>query len=832
MPNFRQLPTWFFFVDLACSMLWGQAVTPSPERYSATAEYQKMMEELHTPSPSPAYIATGERPSTDAHLQVKSKETGESLQLTTRSTVFTFNKIASTLSIFNVATQASWVLAAPAEMIGCSPAASHPPASKTSMKIKRLGNQWTLTPAAENECPALALELLTDSVARLIYTRAATATARDAELRLEGSIPLFGLGERFWQSGLAGTHLDVRPADKPGEAGHDWVYVAIPFVYSPGGLGLYADTVFDSNFRFNATGSSFDIKVSNNPVSFYLFTGADPKAVLSAYTALTGRPQDPPLWTFGPWINAVQGEGAVLDMAQKIRADGIPASALWVFDEMDEPNNLGWPFWFSSYYGEPREFTNTLHAQGFKVLNYVHPYIRERMLPYPTISPAYQKAVAEKWLVVNASGVPSGPAFEPLSGNIDFTNPAAVDWWQTTLTHAVQDHGYDGWMEDFGEWVADTDRLMAGNGATLSEVYPLLYHKVTLRIVQALNPNVVGFSRSGSPGSQQFSPVLWGADQQHNWSRDYGLPSVITAGITAGMSGFSTWGPDILSDGDSKELWIRWAEFGALTPVMRDHVWSKPQFSVNLWYDAETEALFKKYAILHSALLPYFATYAAEAHRTGIPIMRHTVLEFPNDPRSYDAEYQYLLGDKLLVAPVIEPGATTRKLYLPQGEWVNYWSGDRYAGSRDITVPASLDQIPMLVRAGSVLPFKPNAETSSLDWSSPELLSGSLVWRIYLGTGNQQDATFTLPDGTSAHMQYHDGGVLLEGNAMTTHSYQVMLKSEVKPVSLQLNGTPMDPVPPGKPAPSGIGWSFDPATHEVHAWFKATNFRVDMSGVR
>jgi len=782
-----------------------------------------MIEELHAPSPSPAYIATGERAAVDTRLPVKVKETSKSLELTTDSSVFTFDKIAFTLSAMNLATKASWVISWPAQLPGCAAGSTR----ASAPKIERRGNEWSLRPGP-GECPAVTLELLTDGVSRLTYNSAAT---RESTLHLEGSLPLFGLGERFWQSKLAGAHLDVRPADKPGEPGHDWVYVAIPFVYNAGGLGLYADTVFDSQFRFNAAGSSFDARVANNPVSFYLFTKPDPKAVLSAYTALTGRPQNPPLWTFGPWINAVQGDGAVFDMAKKIRADGIPASALWVFDELDEPNNLGWPFWFSSDYGDPREFTNALHAQGFKVLNYVHPYIRQRMLPYRMLSPLYQKAVAEKLLVVNAQGLPSGPAFEPLCGNIDFTNPAAVDLWQTMLTNAVEDHGYDGWMEDFGEWVGDTDRLAAGSGAAISEVYPLLYHKITARIVQALNPDVVGFSRSGSPGSQQFSPVLWGGDQQHNWSRDYGLPSLVTAGITAGMSGYSTWGPDILSEGFSKELWIRWAEFGALTPVMRDHVWSKPKFSVDIWYDADTEASFKKFAILHTALLPYFATYAEEAHRTGIPIMRHTVLEFPGDPRSADEEYQYLLGDKLLVAPVIEPGATTRKLYLPQGEWVNYWTGDRYVGSRDITVPAPLDQIPIVVRAGSVLPFKPESETASLHWSDPQLLSGPLVWRIYLGTANNQDATFTLPDGTSAHMQYHDGSVRLDGSATTAHAYQVVLSSDAKPASLQVDGKPVDASAPGSAATGSNGWSFDPATHEVHAWVNASTFRLDISGI-
>ena len=239
-------------------------------------------------------------------------------------------------------------------------------------------------------------------------------------------------------------------------------------------------------------------------------------------------------------------------------------------------------------------------------------------------------------MVTGIDGLPHGPMFEPVrTGNLDFTNPRTVDWWQEMLTHAARDQAWDGWMEDFGEYVDDSDHLAAGDGTRLSEVYPLLYHKITSRIVLALNPNIVSFARSGFVGTQQF-PMLWGGDQSHDWKRDTGLPSVITAGITAGMSGYSTWGPDIISDGYDRELWLRWAEFGALTPVMRDHPWSRPKFSVDLWHDPGTIALFRRYAILHTSLLPYFATYAAEAHRTGVPILRHLVLEYPDDPRSAD----------------------------------------------------------------------------------------------------------------------------------------------------------------------------------------------------
>ncbi len=389
--------------------------------------------------------------------------------------------------------------------------------------ITRLQNTWTLAlHATEGDTP-ITLELLHAGMARLSIARPTPApTAAPVTIHIAGADLCFGLGERFFQAALSSTHFDVRPADRSGEPGHNWSYVAIPLVYTPTGLGLYADTVFDTNFNFNPAGSAFDLRVANTPVSFYFLSEPNPKAILEQYTSLTGRPENPPLWTFGPWITALQGRDAVLEEAQRIRTEGIPASALWVFDELDEPNNLGWPFWFSSYYGDPRAFNDTLHSQGFKVLGYVHPYVRERMLPYPTLSPAYQKGVAEKLLVTGIDGLPHGPLFEPVrTGNLDFTNPRTVDWWQTMLTHAVRDQAWDGWMEDFGEYIDDSDQLAAGDGTRLSEVYPLLYHKITTRIVLALNPNIVSFARSGFVGTQQF-PMLWGGDQSHDWRRDTG----------------------------------------------------------------------------------------------------------------------------------------------------------------------------------------------------------------------------------------------------------------------------------------------------------------------
>ncbi len=797
----------------------------APPLYSTTPAYRSMIDNIRSAAPSPAFIATGHLPQPNATLQVVTNDTPKGLTLTSASARYVLGRQDGALTITDRKSSTSWTFSV-AQPEGCTAAG----AVKTTLAIRG----WTATLPSTCGVVSLRLEILSDGLARMTVGRdtpagAAVPAAGELTLHVLGGGPYFGLGERFWQAGLSATTLDVRPQDRAGEPGHNWVYVAVPLVYDPAGLGIYADTAFDAKFRFNQADTSFDMTFAEGPVPLYLFTEADPKAVLSAYTGMTGRPQDPPLWTFGPWITALGGKGAVLDVARRIRTDAVPASALWIYDQNDEKDNLGWPFWFASYYGDPRTFVDTLHGLGFRVLTYVHPYVRAEIVPYTLPSPQYQRGILDRLLQTGADGKPAGPRFEDVSvGNVDFTNPQAVDWWQGMITAAVQTQDFDGWMEDFGEWVRDSDRFAAGTGRKLSELYPLLYHKITLAVAQALKPTIVPFSRSGSPGSQAFSPVLWGADQQANWSRDYGLPSVVTAGITAGMSGFSTWGPDILSTGSNRDLWQRWVEFGALCPVMRDHVWDRPSGSFNIFSDAATTAHFRRWAAFHASLLPYLATYAEEAQRTGIPIMRHPVLEFPDDPRAAAAEYEYLLGHEMLVAPIVQGGQTLRLLYLPRGEWVNFWNGDFLTGGQDVTVDAS--SIPILVRAGSILPFKPEEEAAQWNWDDPHLLTSSLIWRVYPSSTGLADTTFALVNGTSAHLEQRGSQVLVTGSSATTRAYEVIVRSRQAPTSVRLNGAPFPAYTPGPDGRAAAQWWWNPGSAEIHMIFRGADFKIEVQG--
>ena len=814
-----QHPRWLAGALLAALTAYtaaGAQGTPSG-RYGASRGYRQMIEELRQPSPSPLFIATGKRAPEDPALKPEVQDGAGTLTIATAAAQFVIEKTTGHVTMRSRSSGAAWVLSAP----GCE---GGPP------EVLRRGNAWTI---AAKTCPgkSLTVTLLSANLARLDLAGKASGTADELSFRVEGGGPYFGLGERFWQTSLKGTQLDERPQDRYGEPGHNWIYMGIPFLYTPGGLGLYADTAFDTHFAVDEADNAVEVKVAHGPVPIYLFAEPDPKAVLSAYTGLTGRPQNLPLWAYGPWITSLQGKGPVLDTAQRLRVEAIPASALWVFDAMDEPNNLGWPFWFGSYYGDARTFTDTLHGLGYRVLTYVHPYVRKQILPYPQPSPLFDQGVAKGYLMLDAAGKPAGPRFEEVrTGQIDFTNPAAVDWWQGMITRAVHDEGFDGWMEDFGEWVRDSDRFQVGSGTTMSELYPLFYHKITTLAAQAANPDVVSFSRSAAPGSQAWSPVLWGADQSANWSRDFGLPSVVTAGITAGMSGFSNWGPDIMSAGDSRDLWMRWVEFGALTPIMRDHVWNKPDRSFNVWTDADTTSHFRRYAVLHSSLLPYLATYGDEAHRTGVPIMRQPGLEYPNDARSVAAEYEYLLGKELLIAPVVAP-ANTRLFYVPPGEWINYWNGDSLTGGQDATVQSGSDNIPILVKAGSILPFKPEQETARWSWSDPTLLETSLVWKGYLSESGTAHGEFKLPNGTGATLDQHGEAVTLAGHSSTQRDYEVIVRSRRIPTAVKLNGAALAAFSRSSDGRRPTQWWWNPSSGEVHVLFRTADFRIELDGV-
>lgn len=834
------------------------ALAAQNQPFSASPEYQSMLDELHREQPRPTRMSAGtllQTASPPAHIQA---DDGKSLfRLESDAWRLEIAKDGAAMTLTNKQTGMAWQLmsrdqaaAGIAWMQGADAQNAAPMHISSIQHVEQHENTWQMQLKVEGSTQPVHLEITAISAAVIRLSIQAEQLGDNARLQLNfrGAGPFFGLGERFAEAKLDGLKTTLRPEDLLGQPGHNWTYIPVPLLYTPRGMGLYLDTAYVTQFDLShAAQQQFSIQINHPSVDCYFMIGAGPKETLEAYTALTGRTPLPPPWAFGVWICSYQGPEKVLADARRLRQDGIPASAIWTFDVMDQGDIMGWPLWWTGYYPHPRQFTDQLHDMGFKVLTYVHSYLRSVLAPYALPNPAFEEGARTGLMVLDAQGKPTGPAFEPFTdGNIDFTKPANVDWWEQKLREILLKDNFDGWMEDYGEWVNDTDRFAAGvTGRKMANLNPLFYHKITYEISRKAKPDVVEFVRSGYAGSQGYTRVVWGGDQFPNWTQDYGLPSVLRGGITAGLSGFAVWGPDIAANGHSKELWTRWTEFGALTPIMRNHLWDKPEDAVTLWYDAQTTDTFRRYARLHVSLFPYFYTYAQEAQKTGLPIMRHLMLESPNDPNTYGLDQEYFLGDRILVAPVLEPGASTRSLYLPNGYWSNYWTGQTIEGGREVTIPAPLEQIPMLVRSGSILPFiSADTETlaqdltgkrvneisgSSLNSVKYRTLTNDLTWRVFPSTAPVQD-TFTLYDGTVATARQDSSRIEVRvAHSPHPREYELMLPATRKPQEVRVSGRVMHELDEAGYRSRKAGWGLDEGNGTLHLFFSQTDFEVSIA---
>ncbi len=821
----------------ATIMLFALPISAHVQEISSGADYRSMLDELHRDPTRPSQMSAAPHLSLQAPEGLETRDEGSTLSFETNLWRLEVAKEAWSLALTNKQTGKTWRLAredGAAGGISWTQTRDGAVSQRLGriLSVEQHQNSWQLQVEVEGATPA-AIEIapMPAGMIRLSIRAPQALAGSRLNLSIVGRGPYFGLGERFDREKLDGLRTVLQPEDWLGKPGHNWTYIPVPFVLTPMGFGLFLDTAEKTSFNFEqASRGKFSIEAANASADLYLFAG-EPKQMIAGYTSLTGRTPLPPPWAFGVWICSYQGPDKVLDDARRIRQDNLPVSAIWTYDVMDRGDIMGWPLWWTGYYPNPRQFTDQLHGMGFKSLTYVHSYLRSVLDPYNLPNPAYEDGVRNGLLVTNAHGKPTGPAFEQFTdGNIDFTSAASVDWWEAKIRNILVDDNFDGWMEDYGEWVNQTDRFAAGvTGAKMANLNSLFYHKLTYQIAQKAKPDSVEFVRSGYAGSQGYTTVVWGGDQFPNWSEDYGLPSVIRAGITAGISGFAVWAPDIAENGHDRELWTRWVEFGAQTSVMRNHRWDEPEGAINFWRDPDTIRVFRKYAQLHTALFPYLYTFAKDVAGSGLPVMRHPMLEYPNDPNTYDCNEEYLLGDKLLVAPVYKQGARTRTLYLPAGNWTDYWTGKQFAGQRTVTVPAPLEQIPIFVQSGSILPFiSPDTETLAADLASTRYrtLGNELTWRVYPSV-DAYSSSFRLYDGSEARVTGSSERVEISvQHSSLARQYEIVLPVARAPRAVTIGNKPVPEFTRSETQCESAGWRMDAQEHTLHVMVRASDFSL------
>ncbi|HYZ28991.1 MAG TPA: TIM-barrel domain-containing protein [Thermoleophilaceae bacterium] len=549
-----------------------------------------------------------------------------------------------------------------------------------------------------------------------------------------------GLGERSNAVDFRGRQVENRVTEGPYQkserpiiagfvpppgynARDDATYYPVPWFVSTRGYGVLLDSDATSAFDFASSRAGvWSARVPTSSLTFRVFAGPTPAAALARFTERTGR-QPPPAapWFFGPWWQPKGDDRDNLETLRKARAVGSVVQTYTHYLPCGD---------HAGKRDAERARTALFHKAGLAVTTYFNPMIC-------TSHPRYQEAADAGVLTKNAAGQPYAyrytGASQFLVGQFDFSNPAATPFYGSLLQEAVDD-GYDGWMEDFGEYTPEDSLSADGRpGSEEHNLYVTLYHRAARAFSARTAKPLARFNRSGWIGTAAASQIVWGGDPTTGWGFD-GLASALRNGLSMGMSGVSLWGSDIggyfaLSvPQTTPELLRRWIELGFVSGVMRTEAdgFTLLKSARAQIFDKDVLPVWARYARLRTQLLPYLAAAQREYERSGLPIMRHLALAYPTDARATARDDEELFGPDLLAAPVLEPGAVKRRLYLPEGRWVELWRSARLTrdtalrptvarvrkGPGDVTVEAPQNEIPLLVRAGALIPMlDPAVET-------------------------------------------------------------------------------------------------------------------------
>ena len=549
----------------------------------------------------------------------------------------------------------------------------------------------------------------------------------------------FGFGERYNRFEQHGEKLDCYVYNQYRDQGTR-TYLPVPLYLSSLGYGLFLETAFYSVFD---VGSNYQelLSISSNldfkkpSCAFRLFLGK-PKEILQKYTNVTGKPVLPPKWAFGPWMssNNWDRDSIVREQVEKTKKYQIPATVLvieqwsdeatyYIFNDAQHQLKSGnesieyadyyFPEW--GRWPDPKTLVEYLHDNDLKLILWQIPVQKYLNKQYHLQKDEDERQMLEAGFHVrNHDGTPYRIPEGWFKGSLlmDFSNIAGSKWWFSKRQYLL-DIGVDGFKTDGGEFVFGRN-LQFADGKTGGErrnLYPNDYVQAYYQFASEYHQgNALTFSRAGYTGAQNF-PAHWAGDERSSFEA---FRNSLIAGLTSGLSGIPFWGWDLAGfNGDipTAELFIRSAQMAAFCPIMQYHAESKGEFNQDRtpWNIAErtgdSRAIegYKFFANLRMNLLPYIYDQAKAASRTGIPLMRALFVEYPEDPKTYSLYNQYLFGDYLLVAPIVEENSTERMVYFPTGKWIDLWSNETIVGPIQKRVHAPLMKIPVYVKSGSAI---------------------------------------------------------------------------------------------------------------------------------
>ena len=517
-----------------------------------------------------------------------------------------------------------------------------------------------------------------------------------------------GTGERFRKMDLSGQTFQLKNQDGQG-VNNRRAYKNIPFYLSSRLYGAFFHTADYCKLSLaDHSTRSVQFLCNRATIDVFLIGGPTPEAILRRYRMLTGFPQMPPLWSFGIWMSRMTYFSAdeVDEICDRLRREHYPCDVIHL--------DTGWfrTDWLCEWkfnperFPDPKDFVQRLRREGFRVSLWQLPYVAkgaeqlEEAREHRYIAPLLREQASE------------GSNFSALdyAGTIDFTNPEAEQWYKYRLIKPLLDLGVACIKTDFGENI-HMDAVYQGMAPErLNNLYALLYQRAAYEVTREVTGEGIVWARAAWAGCQRY-PLHWGGDSASSWD---GLAGSLQGGLHFGLSGFAFWShdvpgfhsvPDFMNSPLDEDVYVRWTQFGVFSSHMRYHGTCKRE----PWHYPGIAPLVKRWWQLRYRLLPYIVAQAGESCRSGYPMIRALLFEHPADRVCWHIDDEYYFGADFLVCPVMNAEGR-RDIYLPEGEWVDFFTGERWSGGRwyyGVEVP--LDRMPVFVRPGARIPQYPDA---------------------------------------------------------------------------------------------------------------------------
>jgi alpha-D-xyloside xylohydrolase len=518
-------------------------------------------------------------------------------------------------------------------------------------------------------------------------------------LHAEANERFAGTGERFAKIDLAGRTLVLENEDATG-VNNRKAYKNIPFYVSSRSYGVFMHT--SSHVRLSladlSTRSTQGV-IEEPGLDLFILGGGSVERVLFNYRRLTGFPKPPPMWSFGTWMSRMTYYTAeeVEGVARKLRDLELPCDVLHLDTGWFESDWIcTWEFGKWNF-PDPAGFMKKMRELGYRISLWQKPGIN---VSNPLCEMAREKGYIGRVRTLD-DAQRSEFSDQALGGHIDFTNPEAVEWYKGMLRKLFT-LGASVIKADFGEEIP-LDADYAGlPPEKLHNLYALLYQKAAYEATEETTGEGIIWARAGWAGCQRY-PIHWGGDSAASWD---GMAGCLRGGLHAGLSGFGYWSqdiggfhgvPDFMCTWPTPELYTRWSQLGVFTPLFRYHGTSPRE----PYEYPETMDIVRKWLRLRYALIPYIVKESEKAAASGYPMMRALLLHHQDDPACWCIDDQFYFGEHILAAPFMQSGGT-RDVYLPEGEWVDAWTGAVFKGGqslRGITMP--LEQMPFYVRRGA-----------------------------------------------------------------------------------------------------------------------------------